>query len=42
MSAGDVALLALTVAASFFCGCAFADWSWRRMLRRGSDRNRAR
>jgi hypothetical protein len=31
---------ALALLAAFFAGAAFADWSWRRMLKRGSDRNR--
>jgi hypothetical protein len=40
MSAADILLLLLTHAAAFFWGAAFADWTWRRMFKRGNDRNR--
>lgn len=41
MSAGDILLLLWTHAVAFFGGAAFADWTWRRMFKRGNERNRA-
>lgn len=40
MSAADILLLLWTHAVAFFGGAAFADWTWRRMFKRGNELNR--